>query len=326
MSAKEKILEILESNRGSYVSGEALAKEVHVSRTAVWKAIVALRADGYNIQGVTKLGYALASDTDRLTAAGIGACLSPELREKISICSFESLDSTNNEAKRQLAAGGLAQEQVLLITAEEQTAGRGRLGRSFYSPFGTGIYMSFVFTASASLTDAVGITSAAAVAVVRAVKRLTGKAVQIKWVNDIFLDGKKICGILTEAVTSLESSRAQQIVVGIGINCATVDFPEQMGGIAGSLKGTDVRGCALCAAVTEELYDFIGQLSQRPWMEEYRTASLVLGKEILCIQGEHTFPAVAEEIDETGGLIVRCVDGTRKALHSGEVSVRLAGG
>lgn len=324
MSAKEKILEVLEKNRGGYVSGELLAREAHVSRAAVWKAITALRADGYNIQGVTKLGYALAADTDRLTAAGIGACLSPELREKVSICSFESLDSTNNEAKRQLSAGGLSPEQVLLITAEEQTAGRGRLGRSFYSPFGTGIYMSFVFTASTSLADAVGITSAAAVAVVRAVKRLTGKVVQIKWVNDVFMDGKKICGILTEAVTSLENSRAQQIVVGIGINCATVDFPGEIGAVAGSLHETDVRRCALCAAVTEELYDFIGQLSRRPWMKEYRAASLVLGKEILCIQGEHTFSAVAEEIDDTGGLVVRCADGTRQVMHSGEVSVRLA--
>lgn len=324
MSAREKVLEILEKNRGTYISGEYLAQAAQVSRTAVWKAVTALRADGYEIRGITRLGYALASDTDRLTAAGIGACLSPALREKISIVSFETLDSTNNEAKRRLAAGGLEPEQVLLITGEEQTAGRGRMGRSFYSPRGTGIYMSFVFASSTSLSDAVGITGAAAVAVVRAVRRIAGKEAQIKWVNDVFLDGKKICGILTEAMTSLESGRTQQIVVGIGINCSTVDFPGEIAAVAGSLAGEDVRRCALCAAVTEELYDFTRHLSCRPWMEEYRAHSLVLGKEVLCIQGARSFSAVAEEIDDAGGLVVRCPDGTRQVLCSGEVSVRLA--
>ncbi len=203
MSAKDKILEILEENRGNFVSGEFLAAQAQVSRAAVWKAITALRANGYDIQGVTKLGYTLAEDTDRLTAAGISACLSPTLREQLTILSYDTLDSTNNEAKRQLAAEEIADGKMLLIAAEQQTAGRGRLGRSFYSPPDTGIYMSFVFTAAASLTDAVGITGAAAVAVARAVRSLTGKAPQIKWVNDVFLEDKKICGILTEAVTSL---------------------------------------------------------------------------------------------------------------------------
>ncbi|MCI8610677.1 MAG: biotin--[acetyl-CoA-carboxylase] ligase [Clostridiales bacterium] len=325
MSAKEKILEILEENRGGYVSGEFLAAQVQISRAAVWKAITALRGQGYDIQGVTKLGYALAEDTDRLTAAGIGACLSPVLREQLSILSYETLDSTNNEAKRLLTADGLDDGKMLLITAEQQTAGRGRLGRSFYSPLGTGIYMSFVFTASASLADAVGITGAAAVSVVQAIRRLTGKEPQIKWVNDIFLEGKKICGILTEAVTSLENSRAQQIVVGIGINCATADFPKEVAAVAGSLGADSVRRCALCAAVVEALCGFIGQLGERSWMEEYRAASLVLGREILCIQGENTFLAVAEAIDDDGGLVVRCTDGSSKTLHSGEISVRLTG-
>ncbi len=325
MSAKEKILEILEKNLGGFVSGEFLAAQLKVSRTAVWKAINALRAKGYHIQGITKLGYALAEDTDRFTAAGIGACLPPTLREQLTILSYNTLDSSNNEAKRQLAAGGLADGQMLLIATEQQTAGRGRLGRSFYSPPGTGVYMSFVFSASAPLADAVGITGAAAVAVVRAVRRLTGKEAKIKWVNDVFLEGKKICGILTEAVTSLENSRAQQIVVGIGINCATMDFPEEIAAVAGSLGEGSVRRCALCAAVTQELWGFSQHLAQRPWMDEYRDASLVLGREILCIQGEQTFRAVAQAIDDHGGLVVCCADGSSKTLHSGEISIRLAG-
>jgi len=189
MAAKDKVLEILEKNRGSYVSGEILAGEAQVSRAAVWKAITALRGDGYDIQGVTNLGYALAEQTDRLTPAGIGACLPPSLRDQISVVSFETIDSTNNEAKRRLLAGEQDGEKILLITADQQTAGRGRLGRSFYSPPSTGIYMSLIFTASASLADAVGITGAAAVAVVRAIRRLTGKEAKIKWVNDVFLDG-----------------------------------------------------------------------------------------------------------------------------------------
>ncbi len=323
MAAKDKVLEILEKNRGRYVSGEILAGQAQVSRAAVWKAITALRRDGYDIQGVTNLGYALAEQTDRLTPAGIGACLPPSLRDQISIVSFDTIDSTNNEAKRRLSAGEQECGGLLLITADQQTAGRGRLGRSFYSPPGTGIYMSLVFTASASLADAVGITGAAAVAVVRAVRRLTGKEAKIKWVNDVFLDGKKICGILTEAVTSLENSHAQQIVVGIGINCSTEDFPDAVADVAGALSGCDVRRCALCAAVAEELCDFIGELSARPWMKEYRRDSLVLGKTVKCIQGTHTYLAAAEEIDNAGGLVVRLEDGRRQTLHSGEISIRL---
>jgi len=151
MAAKDKVLEILEKNRGSYVSGEILAREAQVSRAAVWKAITALREDGYDIQGVTNLGYALAEQTDRLTPAGIGACLPASLRDHISVVSFESIDSTNNEAKRRLLTGEQDSERILLITADQQTAGRGRLGRSFYSPPSTGIYMRLIFTASAYL-------------------------------------------------------------------------------------------------------------------------------------------------------------------------------
>ena len=322
MTTKEKVLEVLERGRGTYVSGEMLAAELHASRAAVWKAITALRAEGYQIQGVNKRGYALSGDTDRLTAAGIGACLSPALSEKIEICAYDSVDSTNNEAKRRIAAGmgTLSPDRALLIVAERQTAGRGRMGRSFYSPGGSGLYMSFVFTAAASLADAVGITGAASVAVVRAIRACTGKEAAIKWVNDVLLDGKKVCGILTEAVTSLENGHTGQIVVGIGINCGAAEFPEEVASVAGSVG--EVRRCALCAAVTEELYGFMQQLTQRPWMEEYRRASAVLGKEIRCIQGEHSFLATALEIDESGGLVVRRADGTCETLHSGEISIR----
>ncbi len=113
--------------------------------------------------------------------------------------------------------------------------------------------------------------------------------------------------------------------MGIGINCTTMDFPEEIAAVAGSLGEGSVRRCALCAAVTQELWGFTQQLSKRPWMEEYRAASLVLGKEILCIQGEHTFSAVAQAIDDDGGLVVRCADGSCQTLHSGEISIRLAG-
>ena len=321
MTTKEKVLAALERHRGTHVSGEMLAQELHASRAAVWKAIQALRGEGYKIAGVNNRGYALSDDTDRLTAAGISACLSKALSEKIDICAFDSVDSTNNEAKRRIAAAhSLPADRAMLIVAESQSAGRGRMGRSFYSPPESGLYMSFVFTVAADLSDAVGITGAASVAVVRAIRACTGKETQIKWVNDVLLDGKKVCGILTEAVTSLENGHTGQIVVGIGINCGAADFPEEVAAVATSVG--KVRRCALCAAVAEELYGFVEHLADRPWMEDYRAASAVLGKEIRCIQGENVYEAVAVAIDDMGGLTVRREDGACQTIRSGEVSVR----
>lgn len=224
---------------------------------------------------------------------------------------FEQIDSTNNEAKRAAPAG------TAVFAADMQTAGRGRLGRSFYSPAGTGVY----FTIATHLPDGADMllsTPAAAVAAMRAVRTVTGIQTGIKWVNDLYLGGKKVCGILTEA-------RGNCVYAGIGININTECFPDGLDRTAASLGRDGISRCCLIAEVTNEFLDICGRLPDKSFMEEYRSFSILIGKEISYVSDGIEQTAVAEDIDEDGGLVVRGRDGVR-VLRTGEVSVRLSGG
>ena len=200
---KEDILKTLSGARERYLSGQELAKTFGVSRNAVWKAVKALQADGVEIEAVTNKGYRLAPGA--LTRFDI------VLPEGVELYFYDSIDSTNTQAKRLLAEGLSGKA---LITANEQTAGRGRQGRSFYSPKNTGIYYSYVFHPKKTLADAVFITTAAAVSVIRAIERLSTVKPTIKWVNDVYVEGKKVCGILTEAVSDFESGALESVIAG----------------------------------------------------------------------------------------------------------------
>ena len=222
MSVKNDIRSELEAHRGEDISGQYLAEKLGVSRNAVWKAINSLKNDGYKITSSTNKGYCLSESCDILSQSTIERLCGENTDIKI----FESLDSTNNEAKRETANGKT--DKPLLIISEEQTLGRGRNGRNFYSPKGTGLYFSLVTSPKSDLTSAVGITSYAAVCVVEAIKELTGTDTKIKWVNDIYLDGKKLCGILTEAVSDFETGTVSNIIIGIGINLKTATLPDSL--------------------------------------------------------------------------------------------------
>lgn len=227
---------------------------------------------------------------------------------------YPSIDSTNLEAKRRALSG----EGQALIVAKAQTAGRGRLGRSFYSPDATGVYFSVLHTVTAPLSDAVSVTSAAAVAVMRAIKRVCGVQTEIKWVNDLYLDGKKVCGILAESVP-VEGGIG--IVVGVGINLRDADFPDTLADIAGALH-TNVSRVELIAAVCRELLPYLKEPTDRSWLDDYRHHSFVLGHPITWIRGNECFEGVALDIDGDGGLIVRDRLGVVQTLSSGEISVR----
>lgn len=233
MSTKGNVLKALEQNKGVTVSGEELAGHLNVSRAAVWKAIGELRKEGYPIDAITNRGYCLSSFSDLLSAEGISPHIAPSFHG-CPIHIFKTLESTNLTAKKMALEGAPAGS---VIIAEEQTRGRGRMGRSFYSPPGRGIYMSFILKPRFDASKAVLITTAASVAVCRAIEKVTGVSCFIKWVNDIYADGKKVCGILTEAVTDFETGQIEHIVLGIGINYGTAsgEFPEELAGIAGSL-------------------------------------------------------------------------------------------
>ena len=205
MTVKSRLLELLEQHKGETLSGEDIGRELSCTRAAVWKAVNSLRQEGYPIEAGPNKGYMLARESNLISAEGIRLFLEdPQVEIKI----FDAISSTNLEA-RQLAVSGMAGHGSFVV-AMEQTAGRGRRGREFYSPKGSGIYLSVILEPKGTLEGSLLITTAAATAVYKAVKEVCGVKLGIKWVNDLYKDNRKICGILTEAVTDFESGNMLQ--------------------------------------------------------------------------------------------------------------------
>lgn len=321
MTTKASVLRILEENRGQFFSGEEIASTLGVSRSAVWKAVKSLEAEGYAVSAVTNKGYCLAADTDILSPEGIRLYLSLEYRD-IPITIHKVTGSTNEDAKALAVAGAVHGTMVL---AEEQTQGRGRLGRSFYSPKSSGVYMSIVLRPNLAITDAVLITTAASVAVSRAVEEVSDQTPGIKWVNDVFVNEKKICGILTEAVSGFESGVVECVVVGIGINVIDPGFPDEIKQVAGSLSGqrSDFSRNRLAALVANHLLELSAALPDRSFLDEYRKRSILLGKPIRFLENNVWYDAVAVDVADSGGLVIETAAG-RRTLSSGEVSIRPA--
>lgn len=243
--------------------------------------------------------------------------LSKALGASIGVRVFDEIDSTSNEAKRMAADGA---DVPTLIAAARQTAGRGRMGRSFYSPAQTGVYFSVLYPIHTPLWGAVSVTGAAAVATMRAIRTLTGKQTQIKWVNDLYLDGKKICGILTEAVTF---GARTHLIVGIGVNLNTQKFPDGLNATAGSLNDESLSRTELIAVILRELRPFLDDTSDRSWLDDYRVHSCVLGRQIVWTCEGETRQGVAVGINQDGELEVVDDSGNASVLRTGEISVRV---
>lgn len=241
---------------------------------------------------------------------------------ELDVFVFDSIDSTNNEAKRHWKKNRKA---PCLFVSDEQTGGRGRRGRSFYSPKGTGLYMSLLLHPEMGMEDSVHITTATAVIVARVLREMTNADIGIKWVNDLYLNGRKICGILTEAVLEPECNIAPAIVVGIGINLSTEMFPDEIQDVAGGLGtlGEAIDVNSLTARITEGLLDFSQNMKDCSYINDYRKMSIVLGKEIRYTDKDALISARALDVDSEGGLIVELQNGSIKTLKSGEISVRL---
>lgn len=238
-------------------------------------------------------------------------------REVKEVRLYSETDSTNSEAKRYSLSGGCA---PALFIADRQSAGRGRLGRSFYSPDGTGLYMSLLLPAKTELADTVLMTSAAAVAVRRAILSVTGKDTGIKWVNDLYLDGRKVCGILCELIGA-----EKMMIVGVGINLCDGGFPEEIAHIAGSLGIADPDGelrDMLAVRCVKELTAIWETLGVGTFIDEYRKHSTVIGDEIVYIENGISRSGLAVDIDSRGRLIVKDAEGITHVLASGEISVR----
>ena len=322
MDLKHQVLKILESNRGCYINGARLADELYVTRSAVWKAIKALQKDNYRIEAIPNRGYRLLPDNDIVSAESISPYLKPSATH-YQLEVRHSVGSTNTIAKEMAAKG--AKEGTVII-ALEQTHGRGRMGRSFYSPKGSGIYLSVILRPKLSIEDSLLITTCAAVAVARAIETVAAVEAQIKWVNDIYLAGKKVCGILTEASLDFESGGLEFAVVGIGINIAATAFPDDIKDIAGSIftekpKDKPVSSM-LVAEILNNISEMTSAITDKKYLDEYRKRSFLIGKDIYVIKGSQTINAKAVDIDDQARLVVEYEDYTKEALNSGEVSVR----
>ena len=345
MSTKEQIFRMLMEHRGQSVSGETLGEALGISRAAVWKGINALRKDGYPIEAITNKGYCLAGSQDYLSSTEISRHLRPEAGN-IEIQVYDSVESTNKTAK-ELAL--TEPDHFIAVISNEQTAGRGRLGRSFYSPENAGLYMSILFRPTFDMSHAILVTTAASVAVVRAIETLSAashssetlsaashssadfspEALSIKWVNDIYLNDKKICGILTEAISDFETGGIEYVVLGIGINCFEVTLPPDLSTTVGNLGGGFSRN-QLAAEILNQWAALLPGMEDRGFLDEYRNRSGVLGKKILVfppgVQTGVGMLAQALEIDRDGGLVVQYLEGEKagniETLSGGEVSIR----
>lgn len=240
------------------------------------------------------------------------------LSNDINVFYFDTIDSTNNEAKRRT---DILSPTPALFVANHQSAGRGRLGRSFYSPTNTGIYMSLMLKARNDFSDIVSMTTATAVCICKALETLCNIEPQIKWVNDIYLNGKKICGILCEAITNEKTFTIDGIVIGIGINISTTDFPDELKDIASSI-GQDIDKARLCAKITDNIVDVFKNIEDKSFIDEYKSRCFVLGQEITYTEKGVTKSATAIDINENGGLIIKTENGLT-TLSTGEITVRI---
>ena len=321
MSTKEELLRILTENAGREISGQELADRLKVSRTAVWKAVNGLIAEGCEIQAGRNRGYRLIKVGDLLSVGAVKAFLPQEWQDS-EIILLKTVDSTNTYAKK-LAADGARDGTVVI--AEQQTAGRGRRGNSFYSPPKSGLYMTVVLRPERHAADIDLFTICAGCAVCRAVEELSGTKPLIKWVNDVYLGGKKICGILSEATTDFESGVVDSVVTGMGINISTEDFPDGLGSKAGSIGGSvgtgNITRARLAAAVFRELMYCLGR-RRADNIADYKAHSLVLGKEVSFMMNNVQYKGKAVDIDDSGQLVVVTQNGELK-LNSGEISIKL---
>lgn len=317
MSTKSELIKILENSRDEFVSGQELADRLNVSRTAIWKIIKNLEHDGYIFDASTNKGYRLEKSGDVLSEEAI-KCFLPLEINKITV--LKSVDSTNSYA-RKLATEGACHGDIVI--AEEQTQGRGRPGKSFYSPKNTGLYMSVILRPQNDMTDPQRITIATADAVCEAIEKLTEINPQIKWVNDIFLNGNKVCGILTEAVTDFESGGIESIVVGVGINCTTSKFPDNLRDIACSIGNLEINRNELAAEVATGIIERFKNLDDKKIIEYYKSRSMMNGKWIKFTQNRKSYRGIVTGINDMGNLLVSCDDGEDFILNSGEITMEV---
>ncbi len=322
---KDEILRELKNHTENYLSGEELSIKLQVSRTAVWKYINQLKAMGYVIDSQTKKGYKLLKSPDSLLPYEIKEGLKTEFVGS-KIIFLEKVDSTNLYAKR-IAEQGFCDGTVIL--ADEQLKGKGRLGRTWVSPKGKGIWMTIILKPNINPSQAAKVTLLTACAVNNAILQSCGIDAKIKWPNDIVYNSKKLCGILTEMSVELDEVNYLVIGIGINVNLDKEDFSEELHSTATSIKiekGINVSRKNLVKGILNnfETYykEFLKNGSISQFISEYREKSAVIGKEVNIISSKAQLKGKVLDISEEGQLLIQLEDGTIKEIISGEVSVR----
>lgn len=326
MSAKDKVLEILNSNKGSYISGEELASSIGISRAGIWKNIKTLQKEGYLIDAVTNKGYSLLDNNDVFDEEKIRGYLTiPQNYVDIQI--LKETESTNSAAYKLALSGA---KEGFVIISRKQSLGRGHKGRKFYSPEGSGIYLSLLLRPdNLTLQDTGFITCMGAAAMCRSLRDVSGKEPGIKWANDIFLNDKKICGILTEGALDLESGTLDFCVTGCGVNLYPPKdgFPKEISDIAGALfeDYTFDAGSRITAGFLNHFFEYYEEFKKGnhdSFLNDYRSYSLIIGKDILLEIDQKEHSARVTSIDDKCRLVVDYENGHDVHLEPGKGSIK----
>lgn len=308
MKTTEIIYDIL-SQHSSGISGEAIAKQLNISRTSVWKAIKSLESQGLVIESSKQNGYRLLE----------GDLLIPEIIEKalqIQVSYNEKSISTQKDAKENILTNPKTPQ---LYLAPKQEMAKGRMNRPFFTSENGGIYMSLHLKPNVHYSDLEPFTMMAASSITKAISRLTGIDTQIKWVNDIYLGQKKIAGIITEAITSVETGLITDVIIGIGLNFFIKDFPDDLNSKAGSLFS--VQPTVTRNQLIIEIWKLFTEIPVKDHIKVYKDKSLVLNRQVTFMENDTLISGKAIAITDEGHLVIRLESGQEKILRSGEISL-----
>ncbi len=300
---------MLDEAGSTHISGEEMASRLSVSRASIWKAVKALTDEGYIIEGVTKKGYRLVSSD--IMSEEILSSLIP-----VPVYFYPEIDSTNNEAKRLVGQGV---KPPFAVIAEKQTGGRGRRGRSFVSDRG-GTYFTLCIGTS-DCFDIESTTTRSCLGIADAISSL-GFSPLIKWVNDVYIEGKKCVGILTEGIISMEENRVSEVLIGIGVNFMTRSFPVELQDICTSLYPDTVPPITRSEFLALEIKNVLAVLNEKDYIKRYRELCFVIGKDIDVIKLDERRRGHCIDVDDSAHLVVTFPDGHTEHISSGEVSVR----
>lgn len=320
---KNKILSFLKESNNEFISGEDISNKLGISRAAIWKHINALKKEGYKIESISRKGYKLISSPDILTYVEIKEYLNTKEIGR-NFLHFDTIGSTNTKAKEIAEKGAV---NGTTIISEEQTSGKGRLGRQWTSPKYKGIWMSIILKPNIKPNYAPLITQIAAAAVFKALLSQGVKA-SIKWPNDIIVNNKKVCGILTEMNSELDKIHYIILGIGVNVNIESYEFPNELKNIATSLKAETNKLYNRKILVSEILNnfeylfeDFVNTKNLKKSIDICKKNSFIIGKEVLINKKGEEIPVKIIDIDDEGKLIVEYKDGTRERVISGEVSM-----